>query len=77
MPTKKDVKWHARRSKKEPRNDPTGDQTARHSESGGAQSGRGSLDLGQSRHEGVEYECVMAVFTLSLWTVVVLGYLCK
>ena len=25
----------------------------------------------------VEYECIMAVFTLSLWTVLVLGYLCK
>ena len=25
----------------------------------------------------VEYECIMVVFTLSLWTVLVLGYLCK
>ena len=30
------------------------------------------------RHQKtVQYECIMAVFTLSLWTILVLGYLCK
>ena len=56
MPMKKDVKWPARWSKKEPGNDPTGDRTVRNSELGGARSGRGSLDRGQSRHEGADTE---------------------
>ena len=46
MPAKIDVKWHARRSKKEPGNGLTGDRSARYSESGGARSGRGSFDRG-------------------------------
>ena len=56
MPMKKDVKWPARWSKKEPGNDSTGDRTARHSELGGARSGCGSLDHGRSRHEGADME---------------------
>ena len=56
MPANKDVKWLARWSKKELGNDLTGDRTAWHSESGGARSGRGSLDQGQSRHEDGDME---------------------
>ena len=64
MPAKMDVKWPARRSKKEPGNDPTGDLTTGHSESGGVRSGRGSLDRGQSRHEGADPEEGMEQATL-------------
>ena len=56
MPAKKDMRWLAIWSKKDQGNDPTGDRTARHSESGGVRSGRGSLDRGQSRHEGADPE---------------------
>ena len=38
MPMKMDVTWPARRLKMELGNDPIGDKTAQHSESGGARS---------------------------------------
>ena len=41
---------------KEPRNNPTEDRVTRHYEPGGARSGRGSLDRGQSRHEDGDME---------------------
>ena len=56
MPAKKDMRWLAIWSKKDQGNDPTGDRTARHSESSGARSGCGSVDRGQSRHEGGDTE---------------------
>mgnify|MGYP000332467067 CR=1 FL=1 len=52
----KDVKWPARRSMKEPGNDPTEDRVTRHYEPGGTRSGRGLLDRGQSRHEDADTE---------------------
>ena len=58
MPAEMDVKWPARRSKREQGNDPTRDRTARHSESGGARSGRGLFDRGHSRHECADTERV-------------------
>ena len=56
MPAKKDVKCLARRSKMEPGSDRTGDRSARHSESGGARYGHGSLDRRLSRHKGADVE---------------------
>ena len=47
----RDVKWPAKRSMKEPGNDPTEDRAARYYKPCGTRSGRGSLDRGLSRHE--------------------------
>ena len=54
MPMKMDVRWPVRTLKMEPGNDPTGDQTTLHSESGGVRSDRGSFDRGQGWHEGAD-----------------------
>ena len=61
MPSKKDGKRHARRSKPEPKGveskvHPSRDRTARHSDSDGARSGCGSFDKGRVRYEGANTE---------------------